>query len=245
MYNITTRIGGNDGPLVAVDEVTVTVTIPITGKCRVELAGFRKGNYSYGFAFEHLAELEAHEVGPRILEIAGVEAKGVDPEPQLERVLDCLAGAFAGYCRDFPDPDHLPEAWVDEAQELLGPKRARALYSEAAAWPSISVMGAAAAFELAARWLEFNTGPFDASAAQRLREAAAGKRDGLPRVAIVPLPPREKWPEGMNTESPNEGPCVQFDGWMRAPGRVRDIAAALLAAADEAERDATEKGSGQ
>lgn len=169
---------------------------------------------------------EARE--PRLIQLAEVLS-------ELENAKDCLAEAFRSYCRENPDPDHLPEAWVDTAQELLGHKRASAVYEEAVAWPSLSVMGAPAAFEIAAQWLDFNGGPFDASAARRLRDASREKRGSLPNVAIVPLPPRKDWPEGMNTESPNGEPCVQFDGWMRTPGRVRDIAAALLSAANEAD----------
>jgi len=249
MYNITTRIGGNDGPLVAVDAVTVTVRIDAKrNSASVAPRSFEKDATTYEVRRPDagspvVVRVDESTIGRRVLEVAGVES---DPaESKLERALDCLAEAFAGYCRDYPDPDHLPEAWVDAAQDLLGPKRATAIYNEAVSWPSLSVMGAPAAFELAAQWLDFNVGLFDASAAQRLRDAAAGKRDGLPQVAIVPLPPRDKWPEGMTTESPNAEPCVQFDGWMRTPGRVRDIAAGLLAAADEADRDARKEGQDQ
>lgn len=50
---------------------------------------------------------------------------------RMSEALGCLAEAFADYCEANPDPDHLPEAWADTAQALLGEERANAIYEKA------------------------------------------------------------------------------------------------------------------
>lgn len=55
-----------------------------------------------------------------------------EPGSEREQLLSCLADAFASYCKDNPDPDHLPEPWAELAQELIGSGRASEIFERAA-----------------------------------------------------------------------------------------------------------------
>lgn len=263
------------GTPVPVDAITVTVRI--NGRDRsatVTPHTFEKNGVGYGLSGAksgHRVRIDDSDIGRRVLEAAGVDHPAASRAGAFRQLsvelakrtieLDqarnesaelrgCLADAFADYCSCNPDPDHLPEAWVEVAQELLGGAEAAAIYRRTAADAAAStegqdprqhsprVMCEAAAFELVANFIA----PVGAEASRLVRDVARARKRNGAQAAIVDLPPRAEWPHGMSTESVNGEPRVRFYGWLRTTGYMREIAAALLAAADESERAASKQG---
>lgn len=64
--------------------------------------------------------------------ITDAEARA-DRAEQAARAVDCLAMAYADYCERNPDPDQIPEPWVEFAQEILGHERANEIHDRAVA----------------------------------------------------------------------------------------------------------------
>lgn len=55
------------------------------------------------------------------------KARALKAERERGEAVECVAIAFAAYCRE--NPDHYPDAWADAAQDVLGSDRACEIYS--------------------------------------------------------------------------------------------------------------------
>lgn len=265
MSNIKSQIGGPGGVTIEVDAVTIAVRLekrrhfgdldsPIVETRSFEVGGatYRVDRFLPGDAVRCRPSADA--IGRAVLRAAGIDPlqesadAGLPDEPPTSPSELALRRAVAAILEHSSPPyvcDRCAGTYLCPCGERSGVEKVVAALFRSkvgidAVEPEASPEGradvdAGLAFRMAADWLESLGGAVAGSnladAAQRLRGAAGPSQ----RAKLVLMPPREEWPEGMSTESPNELPCVQFDNRMRTPDRAREVAVALLAAADAAE----------